>query len=47
METLVKICLGVFFVVLAAAITFGTGWLFSVAYNYVALDWAGLDWPRI
>ena len=32
-------------VIIVAAVLCGTGWLFSVAYNYVALDWAGLDWP--
>jgi len=34
-------------VIIVAAVLCGTGWLFSVAYNYVALDWAGLDWPRM
>ena len=34
-------------VVLVAALYCGIGWLFAVAYNYVMLDWAGLDWPRM
>ena len=47
METLVKIGVTVGFFALLAAVFSALGWLFSVAYNYVALDWAGLSWPRM